>query len=102
MGPKYQDKNGPSPDAPGQDRGLNWGLVMEHGRRSKAMGYKRWYVVDALEANLTNHHHHLRAASEEEVERRARKRYPGAVVLAYLEESCRQNLSPYSRSRPVP
>ena len=67
------------------------------------MGYKRWYAVDALEADLTNHHHHLRAASEEEVERRTRKRYPGAVVvLARLEESWRQGLSPSPRSRPVP
>jgi hypothetical protein len=51
-------------------------------------------------ADLTNHNHHLRAASEEEVERRMRKRYPGAVaILVLLEESWRQSLS---RSEPVP
>ena len=55
------------------------------------MGDKRWYVADALGADLTNRHHHLRATSEEEVERRMRKRYPGAVaVLVYTEESWRQ------------
>jgi hypothetical protein len=59
------------------------------------MGDKRWYDTDALGADLTNRHHHLRAASEEEeVERRVRKRYPGAVaVLVLLEESLRQNMS---------
>jgi len=55
------------------------------------MGDKRWYAADALGADLTNRHHHLRATSEEEVERRMRKRYPGAVaVLVYPEESWRQ------------
>ena len=55
------------------------------------MGDKRWYAADALGADLTNRHHHLRATSEEEVERRMRKRYPGAVaVLVYTEESWRQ------------
>ena len=55
------------------------------------MGDKRWYAADALEADLTNHNHHLRAASEEEVERRMRRRYPGAVaILVYPEESGRQ------------
>jgi hypothetical protein len=64
------------------------------------MGDKRWYDADALGADLTNHNHHLRAASEEEVERRMRKRYPGAVaILVLLEESWRQSLS---RSEPVP
>ena len=63
------------------------------------MGEKRWYTADALGADLTNHHH-LRAASEEEVERRMRKRYPGAVaILVLLEDSWRQSLS---RSGPVP
>jgi hypothetical protein len=60
------------------------------------MGDKRWYDTDALGADLTNRHHHLRAASEEEeeVERRVRKRYPGAVaILVLLEESLRQNMS---------
>jgi hypothetical protein len=58
------------------------------------MGDKRWYAADALGADLTNRHHHLRAASEEEVERRVRKRYPGAVaILVLLEESWRQNMS---------
>jgi hypothetical protein len=58
------------------------------------MGDKRWYAADALGADLTNRHHHLRAASEEEVERRMRKRYPGAVaILVLLEESLRQNMS---------
>ena len=56
------------------------------------MGEKRWYVADALGADLTNRHHHLRAASEEEVERRMRKRYPkAAAILVLLEESWRQN-----------
>ncbi len=55
------------------------------------MGYKRWYVADALGADLTNRHHHIRAASEEEVERRMRKRYPKAAILVFLEESWRQN-----------
>jgi hypothetical protein len=64
------------------------------------MGDKRWYDADALGADLTNHNHRLRAASEEEVERRMRKRYPGAVaILVLLEESWRQSLS---RSEPVP
>jgi hypothetical protein len=55
------------------------------------MGDKRWYAADALGPDLTNRHHHLRATSEEEVERRMRKRYPGAVaVLVYTEESWRQ------------
>jgi hypothetical protein len=63
------------------------------------MGDKRWYAADALRSDLTNHNH-LRAASEEEVERRMRKRYPGAVaILVLLEESWRQSLS---RSEPVP
>jgi hypothetical protein len=64
------------------------------------MGDNRWYDADALRSDLTNHNHHLRAASEEEVERRMRKRYPGAVaILVLLEESWRQSLS---RSEPVP
>jgi hypothetical protein len=64
------------------------------------MSDKRWYDTDALGADLTNHNHRLRAASEEEVERRMRKRYPGAVaILVLLEESWRQSLS---RSEPVP
>jgi hypothetical protein len=64
------------------------------------MGDKRWYTADALGADLTNRHHHLRATSEEEVERRMRKRYPGAVaILVLLEDSWRQSLS---RSEPVP
>ena len=64
------------------------------------MGNKRWYAADALGGDLTNRHHHLRAESEEEVERRMRKRYPGAVaILVLLEESWRQSLS---RSEPVP
>ena len=55
------------------------------------MGEKRWYTADALGADLTNHNHHLRAASEEEVERRMRKRYPGAVaILVLLEDSINQ------------
>jgi hypothetical protein len=64
------------------------------------MNDKRWYDADALGEDLTNHNHHLRATSEEEVERRMRKRYPGAVaILVLLEESWRQSLS---RSEPVP
>ena len=64
------------------------------------MSDKRWYTADALRSDLTNRHHHLRAASEEEVERRMRKRYPGAVaILVLLEDSWRQSLS---RSEPVP
>jgi hypothetical protein len=59
------------------------------------MGEKRWYTADALRSDLTNRHHHLRAASEEEVERRMRKRYPGAVaILVLLEESWRQGIAP--------
>jgi len=59
------------------------------------MGDKRWYTADALGADLTNHNHHLRAASEEEVERRMRKRYPGAVAILVLpEESLRQSRAP--------
>ncbi len=55
------------------------------------MSDKRWYTADALLADLTNRHHHLRAVSEEEIERRMRKRYPGAVaILVYPEESGRQ------------
>jgi hypothetical protein len=58
------------------------------------MGDKRWYAADALGADLTNHHHHLRVASEEEVERRMRKRHPGAgAILVLLEQSLRQSLS---------
>ena len=64
------------------------------------MGEKRWYDADALQSDLTNHNHHLRATSEGEVERRMRKRYPGAVaILVLLEDSWRQSLS---RSGPVP
>jgi hypothetical protein len=64
------------------------------------MGDKRWYDADALGADLTNHNHRLRAASEEEVERRMRKRYPGAVAILVLpEESWRQSLY---HSEPVP
>ena len=56
------------------------------------MGDKRWYVADALGADLTNRHHHLRATSEEEVERRMRKRYPkAAAILVLLEKSWRQH-----------
>jgi hypothetical protein len=67
-------------------------MTTEHERRSEAMGYKRWYAADALQPDLTNHHHHLRAGSEEEVERRMRKRYPGAAaILIHVEESCRQD-----------
>ena len=56
------------------------------------MGEKRWYVADALGADLTNRHHHIRAASEEEVERRMRKRYPkAAAILVLLEGSWRHN-----------
>jgi hypothetical protein len=63
------------------------------------MGEKRWYDADALGVDLTNHNHRLWAASEEEVERRMRKRYPGAVaVLVLLEEAWRQSLP---RSEPV-
>ena len=59
------------------------------------MSDKRWYTADALQSDLTYHHHHLRAASEEEVERKMRKRYPGAVaILVLLEESLRQGLAP--------
>ncbi len=61
------------------------------------MGYKRWYVADALGADLTNRHHHIRAASEEEVERRMRKRYPKAAILVLLEESWRQNPASVAR-----
>ncbi len=58
------------------------------------MNDRRWYIADALMADLTNYHHHLRAASEQEVERRMRKRYPEAVaLLVRLEESWRQVLS---------
>ena len=58
------------------------------------MNDRRWYIADALMADLTHHHHQLRAASEEEVERRMRKRYPEAVtLLVRLEESWRQVLS---------
>ena len=58
------------------------------------MNDRRWYIADALMADLTNHHHHLRAASEEEVERRMRERYPEAVtLLVRLEKSWRQVLS---------
>ena len=66
------------------------------------MSHKRWYTADALEADLTDRHHHLRAASEEDVERRMRKRYPGAVaILVYLEESWRQNPASITPDRPV-
>jgi hypothetical protein len=69
-------------------------MPTEHGRRIEAMSDRRWYTADALGADLTDHHHHLRATSEEEVERRMRKRYPGAVaILVLLEESWRQNRS---------
>jgi hypothetical protein len=55
------------------------------------MGEKRWYVADALGADLTNRQIHLRAESEEEVQRRMRERYPEAVaVLIYSEESWRR------------
>jgi hypothetical protein len=64
------------------------------------MGDKRWYIADALLADLTNRHH-LRATSEGEVERRMRERYPEAVaILVRPGDSWRQDLSP-SRSGPV-
>ncbi len=62
---------------------------------------KRWYAADALRSDLTNRHHHLRAASEEEVERRMRKRYPGAAILVYLEESWRQRSASIAPDGPV-
>jgi hypothetical protein len=66
------------------------------------MGDKRWYTADALQADLTNHNHHLRATSEEEVERRVRKRYPGAVaILVLLEESWRQRSASFVPDGPV-
>ena len=66
------------------------------------MGNKRWYAADALGANLTNRHHHISTASEEEVERRMRKRYPGAVaILVHLEESWRQNPASVTPDGPV-
>ena len=66
------------------------------------MGEKRWYAADALGADLTNNHHHLRAVSEEEVERRMRKRYPGAVaILVYPEESWRQRSASFISEGPV-
>ena len=56
------------------------------------MGEKRWYVADALGADLANHNHHIRATSEDEAERRMRKRYPeAAAILVLLEESWRQD-----------
>ena len=66
------------------------------------MSDKRWYTADALRSDLTNHHHHLRATSEEEVERRMRKRYPGAVaILIRLEESWRQRSASIVPDGPV-
>ena len=66
------------------------------------MSEKRCYAADALGGDLTNRHHHLRAASEEEVERRMRKRYPGAVaILVHLEESWRQNPASVTPDGPV-
>ena len=66
------------------------------------MGEKRWYAADALGADLTNHNHHLRAAAEEEVERRMRKRYPGAVaILVYPEESWRQRSASFISDGPA-
>ena len=66
------------------------------------MGYKRWYVADALGADLTNRHHHIRATSEEEVEHRMRKRYPkAAAILVLLEESWRQNPASVTPNGPV-
>jgi hypothetical protein len=66
------------------------------------MSDKRWYAADALQADLTNHHHHLRATSEEEVERRMRKRYPGAVAIrVLLEESWRQRSASFVPDGPV-
>ena len=66
------------------------------------MSEKRWYVADALGADLSNRHHHIRAASEEEVERRMRKRYPkAAVILVLLEESWRHNPASVAPDGPV-
>ena len=66
------------------------------------MGEKRWYAADALGADLTNRHHHIRATSEGEVERRMRKRYPGAVaILVYPEESWRQRSAAVIQDGPV-
>ena len=65
------------------------------------MSDKSWYAADALQADLTNHNH-LRATSEEEVERRMRKRYPGAVaILVLLEESWRQRSASFVPDGPV-
>jgi hypothetical protein len=66
------------------------------------MSEKRWYIADALGADLTNRHHHIRAASKEEVERRMRKRYPkAAMILVLLEESWRQNPAFVAPNGPV-
>jgi hypothetical protein len=66
------------------------------------MGEKRWYTADALGADLTNHNHHIRSASEGEVERRMRKRYPGAVaILVYPEVSWRQRSAAVAPDEPV-
>ncbi len=64
------------------------------------MNDRRWYIADALMADLTNHHHHLRAASEEEVERRTRKRYPEAVAVMVRVDSSRRQVFPSSGSAP--
>ncbi len=67
-----------------------WGLSLR--ARTALRPMRPAGTAALLRADLTNHHHHLRAVSEEEVERRMRKRYPGAVViLTRLEESWRQD-----------
>jgi hypothetical protein len=66
------------------------------------MGENRWYVADALGADLTNRHIHLRAASEEVVQSRMRERYPEAVaVLVYSEGSWRQRAAAVAPGGPV-
>ncbi len=56
------------------------------------MNDRRWYVADALVADLTDRHHHIRATSEEEVERRMRERYPEAVAILVRRKRSRRQI----------
>ena len=49
------------------------------------MSNRRWYVADALMADLTSHHRKFLATSEEDAQRKMREHYPGMVAILMLE-----------------
>jgi hypothetical protein len=49
------------------------------------MSNRRWYVADALMADLTSHQCKVFATSEEDALRKMSKHYPGVVAILMLE-----------------